>query len=131
LVLLIFNNKKESKLYGPIKKYLTMMKVPSQVLFAFKTGSVAVCGKVMVQMAAKIGITTWSVPTTNPFWKKKLVTVGAISIIRNTKLPVHNKLSKEEKKRADELNRHEFLVALVGTSDAKRSKTYSKTVVAS
>lgn len=75
-----------------------MAKIPSQVFFSHKAKSISVCGKLMVQMAAKLGVVTWSVPTNNPFWKKKIMAIGAISVVKNTKISAKGKLSKEEKK---------------------------------
>jgi len=74
------------------------MKIPSQVVFGQKTGSIAVSGKVMVQMAAKLGVTAWSVPTRHPFWNKKFITVGAISITRDTKMAQQKVAPNVEKK---------------------------------
>ena len=54
----------------------------------------SICGKIVLQMNAKIGQPIWSVPLQHPFWKNKLVMYGGLSVIKNVKQDKKNNTSK-------------------------------------
>jgi hypothetical protein len=79
----------EKGYYSELKKYITNgLGLPCQGILK-KTmrskNSFIICGKILLQMNAKIDLPLWTVPMKHPYWKKKTIMYGGLSVSKNLK----------------------------------------------
>lgn len=87
MLLLLAPNQKNY--YGELKTYITnVLRLPCQMVLKKTMGSknrLTICGKILLQMNAKIGFPLWTVPLKHPYWKKKTIMYGGLSVSKNVK----------------------------------------------
>lgn len=119
----------EKSYYSDLKRYITnSLSLPCQGILK-KTmrgkNSFIICGKILLQMNAKIGLPLWTVPLKHPYWKKKAIMYGGLSINKNLKQQKWKGISSEQSKVIDVDNESNYAVAFVGTYTGDLSKVYS------
>lgn len=63
--------------------------------------NISICGKILLQMNAKIGQALWVVPRRHKFWDKKKIMYGGLSVYRNQKQQKRG-MSPQHSKQIDE-----------------------------
>ena len=76
-------------------------------------------------MNMKIGCSLWVVRPKHPFWQKKKIMYGGLSISKNTKQRVTKEHNETEAKNIQSENKKSHVLSLVGTISEDLSKFYS------
>lgn len=112
-------DQREKGYYSELKKVITnTLKLPCQVLLKktmMNKNKLTICGKIVLQINAKIGKTLWTVPQKHPYWKGKTIMYGGLSVSKNVKQEKWKNIDQAKSKAIDLENKWSHVVGFVGT----------------
>lgn len=123
----------EKSYYSELKKFITnTLRLPCQAVLKKTMASknkITICGKILLQINAKIGFPLWIVPLKHPYWSKKTIMYGGLSIRKNLKQTKWKGINPQQSKAIDEENKANYAVGFVGTYTANLSNVYANAIM--
>lgn len=123
----------ERSYYSELKQFITnTLKLPCQALLKKTMQSknrLTICGKILLQINAKIGQALWTVPPKHLYWKNKTIMYGGLAVSKNLKQQKWKNIDEKKSKRIDRENRASHSLGFVGTYTEDLSKIYSNAMM--